>query len=99
MLEDLFYGNLCPCDMDSRQNSCIRPLMQRLTDAEGDLRATLNDAGRKKVDTFSNANMDLNRLMMKLSFEDGFRIATGLALDLYCARQREAGQCDKKVCR
>lgn len=92
MLEDLFYGNLCPCDMDIRQDPRIRPLMQRLSDAEDVLRSTLDDAGREKVDAFANANMDLNLLMMKLAFEDGFRIATGIAVDLYAAQRCSGGR-------
>ena len=44
MLEDLFYGNLHPCDLDSRRDPRIRPLMQKLSDAEDDLRLTLDGA-------------------------------------------------------
>ena len=98
MLEDLFYGNLHPCDLDSRRDPRIRPLMQKLSDAEDDLRLTLDGADKKKLDAFSNANADLNLLMMKLAFEDGFRIAAGLALELYTAQQRQKSQENKKEC-
>ena len=65
----IYFTKSCvPGDMDSRQYSRIRPLMQKLTDAEGDLRATPDDAGRAELDAFANANMDLNLLIMKLSF-------------------------------
>lgn len=87
MLEELFYGHIQPCDMNGRRDPRIQPLMQKLTDAEDAVRSTSDDAGREKVDTFANANMDLNLLMMKLAFEDGFRIAAGIAADLYAARR------------
>lgn len=92
MLEDLFYGNLHPCDLDSRRDPRIRPLIQKLTDAEDTLRSTLDDTDREKADAFANANADLNLLMMKLAFEDGFRIATGIAVDLYATRYRSDGR-------
>jgi len=87
VLEDLFYGNLRPCDMDGRRDPRIQPLMQELTAAEDALRATLNDAGKEKLDAFANASIDLNLLMMKLSFQEGFRIAAGTAADLYVAQR------------
>lgn len=73
--------------MDGRWDPRIQPLMQKLTDAEDALRATLDDAGKEKLDAISNANIDLNLLMMKLAFEHGFRIAAGIAADLYAARR------------
>ena len=97
MLEDLFYGNLHPCDLDSRRDPRIPPLMQKLADAEDALGSTLDDAGKKQLDTFANANADLNLLMMKLAFEDGFRIAVGLALDLYTVQQQKSQE-SKKEC-
>ncbi|WP_312612930.1 DUF6809 family protein [Oscillibacter sp.] len=92
MLEDLFYGNLHPCDLDSRRDPRIRPLMQNLADAEDALGSTLDGTGKKQLDAFANANADLNLLMMKLAFEDGFRIAAGLAADLYAARYHSNGR-------
>ena len=68
VLKIYFTKSCAPGNIDSRQDSRIRPLMQRLSDAEGDLRATPDDAGREKPCAFANANMDLNRLIMKLSF-------------------------------
>ena len=93
MLEELFYGHIQPCDMDGRRDPRIQPLMQKLTDAEDALRATLDDAGKKKLDAFANANIDLNLLMMKLAFEDGFCIAAGIAADLYAAQCCSDARC------
>lgn len=98
MLEDLFYGNLHPCDLDSRRDPRIRPLMQKLSDAEDALRDSLPAEAKEKLDAFANANIALSLLMMELAFEDGFRIAAGLALDLYTAQQGQESQGNKKEC-
>lgn len=98
MLEDLFYGNLHPCDLDSRRDPRIQPLMQKVSEMEDTLRDGLPDDAREKLDAFANANIALNLLMMDLAFQDGFRIAAGLALDLYTAQQRKKSQEGKKEC-
>lgn len=98
MLEDLFYGNLTPCDMDRRRDTRIQPLLQKVADTEDALRVGLPDEGKEKLDAFANANTVLNLLMMDLAFQDGFRIAAGLALDLYTAQQRKKSQEGKKEC-
>ena len=96
MLEDLFYGNLCPCDMDQRRDPRIQPLMQKVAETEDTLRDGLPDDAREKLDDFANANIALNLLMMNLAFHDGFNIAAGISLDLYTAQQRQKSQGDKK---
>lgn len=90
MLEDLFYGNIQPCNMDARRDARIQPLMQRVSDAEDALRAELTDAAKERLNVLLDASADQNLLMMNLAFQEGFRVAAGIAVDLLCEkRQRQ----------
>lgn len=80
VLEDLYYGNLQPCDV--KQSAEVRRKLSAMTAAEEKLTAAMpNDILSNKVVDAFNMQTELIALCERDAFIDGFRLGVKLMLE------------------
>ena len=80
VLEDLFYGNIQPCD--NKQSAEVRRKLSAMTAAEEKLMETISDdAHRTAVLEMFNKQTELIALCERDTFIDGFRLGVRLMIE------------------
>ena len=74
ILEDLYYGNLSPCQRAVRPDSKIQALMQKQSDLETKLSESLTEEQRANLEQYLSVSADLLDANCLDSFITGFRI-------------------------
>ena len=81
VLEDLFYGNIQPCD--NKQSAEARQKLSAMTAAEEKLMETISDdAQRAEVLEMFNKQTELIALCERDAFIDGFRLGARLMIEI-----------------
>lgn len=83
MLEELFYGNINPCDKAVKKGSRYAKLQKRLCDNYDGLRKSLTEKDLPLLDAAEDAAAELSVLSQKESFADGFRLGARLMLEIF----------------
>ena len=80
VLEDLFYGNIQPCD--NKQSAEVRQKLSAMTAAEEKMMETIpDDAQRAEVLEMFNKQTELIALCERDTFIDGFRLGARLMIE------------------
>lgn len=80
VLEDLFYGNIQPCD--NKQSAEVRRKLSAMTAAEEKMMETIpDDAQRAEVLEMFNKQTALIALCERDTFIDGFRLGARLMIE------------------
>ena len=80
VLEDLFYGNIQPCD--NKQSAEVRRKLSAMNAAEEKLmEAISDDAQRAEVLEMFNKQTELITLRERDAFIDGFRLGARLMIE------------------
>ena len=80
VLEDLFYGNIQPCDV--KQSAELRRKLSAMTEAEEKLMETISDdTQRTEVLEMFNKQTELIALCERDAFIDGFRLGARLMIE------------------
>ena len=80
VLEDLFYGNIQPCD--NKQSAEVRRKLSAMTEAEEKLMETISDdTQRTEVLEMFNKQTELIALCERDAFIDGFRLGARLMIE------------------
>lgn len=84
VLEDLFYGNIQPCDV--KQSAELRRKLSAMTAAEEKLMETISDdTQRTEVLEMFNKQTELIALCECDAFIDGFRLGARLMIETLTA--------------
>ena len=74
ILEDLYYGNISPCQRAVRPGSKVQNLMQKQSDLESKLNDSFNEEQRTTFEQYLSVSADLLDANCLDSFITGFRL-------------------------
>ena len=81
-IDDLYYGNLHPCERDIVRGSRTDRLLRLLCKNEETLTATLTEQQKETFLKFKNCQDELTSLTEREAFKDGFILATRLMMEV-----------------
>ena len=78
MIEDLFYGNICPCDKHLTRGSKYSQLLDLAVKNEEKLSELLSPLQKEQLEKFKDCIDDMTSILEKEAFIDGFRLGMQL---------------------
>lgn len=78
MIEDLFYGNICPCEKSLTRGSEYSRLLDLAVKNEENLSALLSPQQKDVFEKLKECMTDMNNILEKEAFIDGFRLGLKL---------------------
>lgn len=82
ILEDLYYGNVSPCDRDVKRGSKVDKLQTLVCQYEVELNETLTQKQRETLEKFKDAYSELYCCFERDMFVQGFIIATKIMMEV-----------------
>ena len=83
ILEDLYYGNLSPCQRVVRPGSRVKKLMQKQSDLESKLNGSFTEEQRANFEQYLSASADLLDANCLDSFITGFRLGANFTHEIF----------------
>ena len=83
ILEDLYCGNLSPCQRAVRPDSKTQKLMQKQSDLESKLSGSLTEEQRANFEQYLSVSADLLDANCLDSFITGFRLGAKFAHEMF----------------
>ena len=81
IIEELYYGNVTPCDRDIVKGGTYSHLLNLVTRNEDDLMQTLTQAQQETFEKFKDCASELGDKNEMMSFVLGFKLGMRLALE------------------
>ena len=81
IIEELYYGNITPCDRDIVRGGTYSHLLHLVTRNEDDLMQTLTQAQQETFEKFKDCASELGDKNEMMSFALGFKLGMRLALE------------------
>ena len=81
-LEDLYYGNISPCEHDIRRGSRMDKLVKLICKNEDDLMASFTERQKETFEKFKDCQSEISDLTACRAFADGFILATRLMVEV-----------------
>jgi hypothetical protein len=78
MIEDLFYGNICPCEKHLTRGSAYSHLLELTVKNEEKLSVLLSPQQKETYEKVKDCITDMNNILEKEAFIDGFRLGMKL---------------------
>ena len=78
MIEDLFYGNICPCEKCLTRGSEYLHLLDLAVKNEENLSELLSPQQKEVFEKLKECMTDMNNILEKEAFIDGFRLGMKL---------------------
>ena len=83
ILEDLYYGNLSPCQRTVRPGSWVQKLAQKQSDLESKLNESFTEEQRENFEQYLSVTADLLDANCLDSFITGFRLGARFAHEIF----------------
>ena len=83
ILEDLYYGNLSPCQRAVRPGSRVKKLMQKQSDLEAKLNGSFTEEQRASFEQYLSLCADLLNANCLDSFIIGFRLGAQFTHEIF----------------
>ena len=83
ILEDLYYGNLSPCQRTVRQDSRVKKLMQKQSDLDSRLNESFTEEQREIFEQYLSVSADLLDANCLDSFITGFRLGARFTHEIF----------------
>ena len=81
IIEELYYGNITPCDRDIIKGGTYSHLLHLVTRNEDDLTQALTQEQQETFEKFKDCALELNDANELTAFTIGFKIGMRLALE------------------
>ena len=81
-LEDLYYGNISPCECDIKHGSRMDKLVKLICKNEERFMSTLTEQQKETFDKFKECQSELCDLTARQAFTDGFILATRIMVEV-----------------
>ena len=78
LIEELIYGNICPCEKSLTRGSEYSHLLDLAVKNEEKLTALLSPQQKTMFEKVKDCMTDMNNLLEKEAFFDGFRLGVKL---------------------
>ena len=82
VLEDLWYGNISPCERDIKRSSDYADALERIVQHEKDLNARLNDEEKEILEKFVDCSNELCSISEREMFVQGFMLGAKLIIEV-----------------
>ena len=89
IIEDLYYGNVSPCDRDVRRGSRVDELQTLVCQYEVELNETLTEKQKETFEKFKETYSELYCCFERDMFAQGFIIATKIMIEVQSYRGEE----------
>ena len=83
ILEDLYYGNLSPCQRTVRPDSRVKKLMQKQSEFEAKLNESFSEEQLTNFEQYLSVSADLLDANCLYNFITGFRLGAQFAFDTF----------------
>ena len=81
-LEDLYYGNISPCERDMKRGSRMDKLVKLICKNEESLMSTLTEQQKETFDKFKECQSELCDITARQAFTDGFILGTQIMIEV-----------------
>ena len=81
-LEDLYYGNISPCERDMKRGSRMDKLVKLICKNEESLMSTLTEQQKETFEKFKDCQSEICDLTARQAFTDGFILATRIMVEV-----------------
>ena len=85
ILEDLYYGNISPCQRAVRPGSKVKKLMQKQSDLESKLNESFTEEQREIFEQYLSVSADLLGTNCLDSFITGFRLGARFTHEIFAS--------------
>ena len=82
IIEDLWYGNISPCERDIKRSSEYADVLERIVQLEADLYARLNDEEKEILEKFVNCTNEMCCISERDMFVQGFMLGAKLIIEV-----------------
>ncbi len=82
VLEDLWYGNISPCERDIKRSSEYTDALERIVQYEKELHARLNDEEKEILEKFVNCTNEMCCISEREMFVQGFMLGAKLIIEV-----------------
>ena len=82
IIEDLWYGNISPCERDIKRSSEYADVLERIVQLETDLHARLNDEEKEILERFVNYTNEMCCISEREMFVRGFTLGAKLIIEV-----------------
>ena len=82
IIEDLWYGNISPCERDIKRSSEYADVLKRIVQHEAKLHARLNDEEKEILERFVDCSNEICSLSERETFTRGFTLGIKLILEV-----------------
>ena len=83
IIEELYYGNVTPCDRDIVKGGTYSHLLHLITRNEDDLMQTLTQAQQETFEKFKDNTSELTSMTEVTAFTIGFKLGLRLTAEAY----------------
>ena len=89
IIENLYYGNVSPCDRDVRRGSRVDELQNLVCQYEVELNSTLTEKQKETLEKFKDAYSELYCYFERDMFAQGFVLATKIMIEVQTYKGEE----------
>ena len=82
ILEELWYGNISPCDAEIRSGSAYSELLSYVCRHEDDLKKTLNDEEKVIFEKFTECTNEMYGIAEREAFVQGFTLGARIIIEV-----------------
>ena len=82
ILEELWYGNISPCERDFKKGSTYSELLGYIVRHENDLRRLLNDEGKEIFEKHIECSNEMYGIAEREAFVRGFTFGTRIIIEV-----------------
>ncbi len=83
ILEELYYGNICPAVKSIKKNSEFSKILEEIVNLETSFTDKFDNEEKKDFEKFCELNSDLNDIRNLAVFKNGFQLGLGLAVNAF----------------
>lgn len=87
ILDELFYGNVCPSEDSWSCTEEVKELSGDIADHHENLRKSLADEQREVLDKLNDCQTELEDIAERALFAYAFKIGMRLALEVFCTEK------------
>lgn len=85
VLEELWYGNISPCEMDFKRGSKYSELLGYIVRHEEDLQKRLNDEEKEILEKFTECTNEMCSIAEREAFVRGFTLGARIIIEVMTA--------------
>ena len=82
IIEDLWYGNISPCERDIKRSSNYADALERIVQLETALHARLNDEEKELLERFVDCSKEMCCISEREMFVQGFMLGAKLIIEV-----------------